>query len=383
MITFGLVLRMCRIFMSKIKHYFTRQFYRFANRCIHLNKWGLYLLTCLSPVVLAQDGPPPAPVVVAEVEETELAPTVWVAGSVISRNDAQVPAEVDGRLVWVVEVGTHVKNGADLAKIDNTLTTLELAEFEAEVERVGARIRFLEQEVARLQRLAKRNNAAQTLLEETIANRDTARGERAVALARLAQARVRLERSAVKAPFDGTVVERRARPGEWVDSGNAVVRLVDPNAVEVQARVPIASMPFLRRGVNVRIKVEDNVVSATTRSLVPIGDAQSRLLDLRLDFDEPSWPVGQTVRVAVPTAAARTVLAVPRDALVLRRTGAAVFKIGPDDTAQRVEVITGIASGSLIEIKGDIQTGDRIVIRGGERMRPGQKVVVVTTSNES
>ena len=68
-------------------------------------------------------------------------------------------------------------------------------------------------------------------------------------------------------------------------------------------------------------------------------------------------------------------IAVPRDALVLRRDGTTVFRILADDTAERVSVQTGIAAGDLIEVTG-IEPGDRVVTRGGERLRPGQKVVI-------
>jgi multidrug efflux pump subunit AcrA (membrane-fusion protein) len=73
----------------------------------------------------------------------------------------------------------------------------------------------------------------------------------------------------------------------------------------------------------------------------------------------------------------RKVLAVPRDALVLRRAGTAVYRISDDQSAQRIEVTTGIASGNLIEVQGDLSRGDQVVVRGGERLRPGQKVSIL------
>ncbi|MFQ5487884.1 MAG: efflux RND transporter periplasmic adaptor subunit, partial [Gammaproteobacteria bacterium] len=80
---------------------------------------------------------------------------------------------------------------------------------------------------------------------------------------------------------------------------------------------------------------------------------------------------------AVPTAAPRRALVVPRDALVLRRNGIAVYRLTADGGAERVAVRTGIAQGAFIEVLGELSPGDRVITRGGERLRPGQKVRVL------
>jgi len=71
------------------------------------------------------------------------------------------------------------------------------------------------------------------------------------------------------------------------------------------------------------------------------------------------------------------VLAVPRDALVLRGDGASVYVVDEQNTARQVSVAIGIGSENLIEVKGPIQPGDRVVIRGNERLRAGQAVQVI------
>jgi hypothetical protein len=86
------------------------------------------------------------------------------------------------------------------------------------------------------------------------------------------------------------------------------------------------------------------------------------------------WSAGQGVRIAIPTAASRPATVIPRDALVLRRDGTTVFRILDDNTAERIAVETGMAEGDFIEVIGDIQPGDAVVIRGGERLRAGQEV---------
>ena len=86
--------------------------------------------------------------------------------------------------------------------------------------------------------------------------------------------------------------------------------------------------------------------------------------------------------MTVPASASRQVLAVPRDALVLRPEGIAVSIVGTDNKAERVEVTTGLAFGTLIEVHGDVQAGDAVVIRGNERLRSGQTVEVQQSDAE-
>jgi multidrug efflux pump subunit AcrA (membrane-fusion protein) len=67
---------------------------------------------------------------------------------------------------------------------------------------------------------------------------------------------------------------------------------------------------------------------------------------------------------------------VPRDALVLRREGAFVFRIDEELMAEQVGVMTGLGAGNLIEVIGDINAGDMVVTRGGERLATGMRVQI-------
>ena len=84
------------------------------------------------------------------------------------------------------------------------------------------------------------------------------------------------------------------------------------------------------------------------------------------------------MRVALPTDAPRQVLAIPRDALVLRRSGTSVYRVNGDNKAENVPVQVGIAAGDLVEVNGKLDPGDKVVIRGSERLRPGQDVSIIS-----
>jgi len=332
-------------------------------------------------VAMAAPGARSVPVKVVEAKRLLMAPQTWVAGTVISRHEARLAAEVAGKLVQVKEVGTRVKEDGVVARIDPTFAKLKVEEFKAQVEGDRARLDFLKNEVQRNKSLAVQNNAAQTRLDEVRTDREVARNELHISRVRLKQAREELRRHTIRSPFAGVVAERLLRRGERAEVGDDVVKVIDSRALEVKARVPLGTLDFVHEGMPLTLSINGHNISALVRALVATGDGVSRLLDLRIALENGVWTVGQTVRVALPTAKAEIALAVPRDALVLRRDGAFVFLINKENKAQRVAVKLGVASGELVAVSteesGGLQAGDRVVVRGGERLRPGSLVKIL------
>ena len=354
-----------------------------AGRPKHFTVGGvaLFISALLLPLAATAQvqnaAPPPAPVTVEVAQMHLLAPVTWYPGTVISRHKARLYAEVAGRLRQVAEVGSNLQQGDVVARIDDMLLKETLQENKAAVARERARLRFLNAEVKLLEKLAKQNTATQSQLEEAVANLGVTRSELAASQARVRLTQERLERTTLRAPFPGVVVERLLEPGEWADEGTAVVRLVDSQSLDVQTWVPVQALKFLSADSELLLQANPKNAMGRVHTIVPVGDGQSRLYELRLAVEDAVWPVGQDLRVAVPTGAPREVVAIDRDALVLRRDGAVVYRINDQNTAERVPVQTGIASGKLIEVTG-IRAGDRVVIRGGERLRPGQNVSIAS-----
>lgn len=325
----------------------------------------------------AQQGMPPPGVRIARASAQLLAPQTMVPGTVLSRNDARLAAEVTGRLLEVADVGTEVARGDVVALIEDTAIRLRRDEQQAEVQRAAARLKFLESEEKRYVKLASSNLAAATKLEETRSDRDVSRGDLLVAKSRLAQIEDQLSRTRINAPFNGIIVERLMMPGERVDTGKIVVRIVDQQHLEVIARAPLEYYSYVRPGQQLELRTGPITATGVVRTVVAVGSENTHQFELRLDIESNRFPVGQTLRVSIPTSSAREALVVPRDALVLRPEGVTVFVLDQDKKAKRVAVSTGIGAGELIEVIGDIHDGDTVIIRGNERLRPGQSVTIM------
>jgi RND family efflux transporter MFP subunit len=193
----------------------------------------------------------------------------------------------------------------------------------------------------------------------------------------LAQIEDQLSRTNIKAPFSGIVVERFMMPGERADTGDNILRLVDQQHLEVIARAPLEYYPYLRPGQQLTLKTALSVVTGTVRTVVAVGSENTHQFELRLDIERDRFPVGQTLRVSIPTSNSRQALVVPRDALVLRPSGISIFILDNDQKAKQVMVTTGIGSADQIEVSGDLVDGDTVIIRGNERLKPGQSVSIM------
>ncbi len=327
-------------------------------------------------------GPPSRvkPVVVDIAQLRELAPTAEYSGTVISKNDARISSEVEGRLTWVADVGTLVKKGDIVASLDDIFLQQQRSEELATIQSEKAQLDLYEKEVKRFQRLIKQNNIAQNELDQSISNRAVANSNIIAARARLAQIEERISRSNLRAPFSGVISERFSQSGEWTQNGNPLVRLIDFNNTEVQVRVPQNIYSLIALNSSLSVHNAEQSIKANVQTIVPVGSTTSRLFELRLK-PQQTLPPGTLVRVSIPTAKARKVISIHRDALVLRKGSISVFRINAENISEQVSVEVGIGDGNFVELISDIKPNDRIVTRGGERLRPGETVKISNEPN--
>ena len=332
---------------------------------------GASVLLFFAAAAYANEGGRPVVVDIAQLRM--LAPTALYSGVMISKNDARLAAEVEGRLTWVADVGTVLNKGDIAATLDDTFLQQQRSEENATIQSEQAKLLLYNKEVQRYQRLVKESNVAESQLDQSISDQSVTRNNINAARARLAQIEERITRSKLRAPFAGIVSERFAQAGEWSQNGTALVRLVDIENLEVQVRVPQSIFPLIKLGNTLIVHSGKVQIEATVNTIVPVGSANSRLFELRL-LPKVSLPPGTLVRIAIPTAEAREVISVHRDALVLRKGNVSVFRVNQENIAEQIPVEIGIGDGDYIELLGNVNIDDRIVVRGGERLRPGSTV---------
>lgn len=337
---------------------------------------GWHAMPLVTPAAAAPASVAPlASVEVASAVSQTIAPTRWVPGTVISRSDARIGTELGGRLLATVEVGSEVRAGDVLVRLDSEALRIEQRQLRADVERLRTRHSHAGQHYQRLQSMDSRSAVAAMQLDEARMQRDVLEQELARAQALLADNQRRIKASTITAPFAGTVVERLVQHGEVVAAGSPLLRLVDTRSLEVQARAPAQAALELEAGTAVQLRAGTAMLASQLRTVVPVGDSGSRQLELRVALQEVNWPVGSAVEVAIPERQAHQGIAVPRDALVQRGEQTFVFRIA-QGKAERLEVRTGAGLGDQVEVSGAIDDGDQLVIRGAERLRDGQEVAV-------
>jgi len=319
---------------------------------------------------------PPAQVEVVLAEDRLLAPVMDVSATVISVNDSRISSEVEGPLIWIAKVGTEFKKNDIVARIDERLLKINHRRAKANVARLKADMVFRNEEVDRFTELAKRDNTSKSRLQEVIARREMLKQDIIEAEANLERAAGDLARTEILAPFPGHLVERLANHGEYLNVGSNVARLVNTQNVEIAMAAPITIAPYLQKGNAVTVFDKNKTVSLPIRTIVPVGDGISRMMEVRLSVNPGEWVIGAPVKVKLPKGVAVQTVAVPRDALIIKGARASIFKIGADMKAEQVNANLRGTVGLWVAVNDSIKAGDKIVIRGGERLTPGQDVII-------
>jgi RND family efflux transporter MFP subunit len=350
---------------------------------------NLLVMALVQKTVLAQNFPP-ANVNVDSAKMTELSPVVSVSGTVVSQNDSKIAAEISGRLISLSAIGARVMAGDVIARIDDKQLKIELREVQANVLNSKAHLRFLEAEVVRKKQLFKQKLSPKTELDKVLSERDIAQGDVTVAQARLDKTKQNLAYTQLKAPFSGIVTQRIANLGEYVENGSAIIRLVETANSEASVFAPIVAFQFLKEAKQLAVESPLGSGYAIIKAIVPVANVRSHLMEVRLDMSTFDWPIGLAFKAQVANGPSEVLLAVPRDALVLRRDGASVFRVNKSDegvTAEKIAVALGVGMGGLVAVTStdpnkSIQAGDLIIIRGAERLKDGQSVAIKNNNHE-
>ncbi|MDM7860242.1 efflux RND transporter periplasmic adaptor subunit [Alteromonas sp. ASW11-36] len=325
---------------------------------------------------IAQQAPAPeaALVEVQQVLNESIADHIWLPGTVMSRTDSQIAAEVSGRLTWLADEGEIIQAGEVLAKLDDTRLQLLLGQNQVNINKLQARVDLLTRRSERFIQMAAQNATSKDQLDDINMELEMAKQDLAEAEYTLQLTQYQIAQSEVKAPFTAMVVERLQSPGEFTAVGQNLMRIVDTQNVEVSVRAPLTAIPYIQKGMIVTIDQQAARSEQPIRAIIPIGNEQSRMMEIRVSLDPTEYAIGSAVRVALPHSDFHDGLTVPRDALVLRKSGTFIYQVNADNEAFRVPVETGIGVDERIEVFGNIEDKMPVVTRGAERLREGQKV---------
>jgi RND family efflux transporter MFP subunit len=309
----------------------------------------------------------------------------------------------------------------ELAELENGTRPEIVQQKQAAMMAADARMSYAKKDLARIQRLYEGQTAANDELDESISRADEtqqefmgakAAYEEAVAGPRkevIGQARAQVEQQqheverledmlskySIAAPFDGYVTTKRTEVGEWVMQGQAVAEVIELDLVDVEALVSEEYINRIQLGMPASVvvpSISGRVFEGTVAFVVPQADTQSRSFPVKVRVPNPAEsdrpPVlmsGQFANVTFSVGETSRAMLVHKDAIVLGGPSPTVFIFEAKanepgaGTVKPVVVTLGQPSEGMIEVSGPLQPGQMVVVRGNERLFPGQEVHVQET----
>ena len=328
-------------------------------------------------------GRPPALVQVSPVLEKMVVTRVILVGTAEPLSETVVASEEAGLVrKMLVDEGDKVKKNQTLCIQDASQLRLKIEAARAVVAEAAVNQTRAEREWDRLKRLYTIKSVSKKAYEDAQFGAEAA-------VKRVARLQVDLytlldqvKKKVIYAPVSGTVVERHTLAGQWLGKGDPVVTLTVMNPIRVMVPVPERYVSRINKDDSSQV-IFDALPGRTFKgvidAIIPRADRAGRTFPVRIEIPNPKGTIkaGMLGRATLPVGNSHKARLIPKDALVLSGSGKSVYVIN-DQKAHLVQVQPGPAHGSLIEVKGSLKAGQKVVIRGNERLRPGQRVKVVS-----
>lgn len=315
----------------------------------------------------APAAPPPAPVRVELAVANPLDQREQAVGVVATLDSVELRPETSGLVQAVLFTdGQAVRKGQVLVRLRD-------ADAQAGLVDARARARLATLALARAQSLLDRGDVAQ-------ADVDRAEADDALARAAVTRAEEALRRTTIAAPFDGVVGRRDVSEGQTVDPSRVLTRVESLTHLAVDVALPEAALATVAvdQPASITLDALGVRVPAHVSYVSPRVRAESRTVDVRVAFDraDPRLRPGMSARVEIVTSQRPEAILVPTQALVPGANGMSLWLAGADGVAALAPVQTGARQADRIEITSGVKVGDRVIVEGLSRLRPGAKVVV-------
>ncbi|RKZ12424.1 hypothetical protein DRQ50_11960 [bacterium] len=336
---------------------------------------ALLLSTVLAGCGASEEAPGevrevPRNVRVLELGTTSVTEYFEIAGPVTPVRAADLAAEESGPVVALDAVkGSAVKAGQTIVEQERAILAAQLAASRAAL----ANQEYNVDKVRQLHEAGKVSRIELLSAESAYAQ--------ARALADVG--RVRYARAAIKAPFDGVLVERWVELGEMVAPGQRVARVIDPYTLKIEAFLTDSQVSWIRIGdvATIVLGESDEPASAKVTFVSPEADRMTGKFAVELEIanDALHFRSGVIARARLPKLQSAGVVAVPRDAVIAGRAGPTAYVI-QDGRAHLRQLTLGASQGLMVVVRDGVEAGERLVVRGHRDLRDGSLVSVTETS---
>ncbi|MFH0778427.1 MAG: efflux RND transporter periplasmic adaptor subunit [Candidatus Eisenbacteria bacterium] len=304
------------------------------------------------------------PVSIDTVGLGNVSESLQLTGTVLGIAQSDLISKIAERVVRVhANVGESVKKGAILVVFDTSNPMAQYRQAKTALDNA-------ERDFARMKALLEQGAISRQMFDQTESGLEVAR-------ANFEAARSMVE---ITAPIDGVVTAMNVHEGEVVPAGHAVCTVARVDRVKVIAQASEVEVRKLSVGAASVIRAsEGREIAGTVSSISSSADPGTRTfrVEVTADNSQGHLRAGAFATVTVQTANRQNVLVVPVHCVITREGRQAVFVASDDGTAQLRRVKTGVTNSQHTEILEGLKQGDRIVIKGYELLKGGEKISVV------
>ena len=332
----------------------------------------------------SEEQPTPAPLPVAVlpfVEENSYTEAIQLSGVVQAKARAQLAFEVPGLLLdLTVEEGSAVTAGQILGRLDTRQLQAQKNMANADLASVDAELQLARLRLERSERLRKTGAVSAQDYDEARLTADALDNRKGAVLARLETLDIDLEKSALRAPYDGVVASRHLDPGTVLQAGEPVMQLVSGDALEARIGIPAARLSELEPGARYTLQLRTGTIEATLEALRRDVDTRTHTA-LAVFQLAPATAVldGEVVSVTLNRSVQARGGWVPLSALLEGERGAwTVLRIEEQHDGRHValreavEVLAVKADQAFV--RGSLQAGHSVVADGIHRIAAGTTV---------
>lgn len=339
--------------------------------------------------LLAQGSPaaPPPSVIVQAAEKRPLTRSFPFVGRVEALDKVELRARVQGFLQRrVFQEGAVVKEGDLLIVIEKAPFEAALAQQRAGLAVAQAAAQNTAVQLARARELSRTQNIPQATVDQRAAEDAQARAQVLEAQAQVRNAEINLGYTDIKAPLDGRIGRSNFTAGAFVgpDLG-ALAVIVREEPMTVSFSVPQRMMVEARRSGLADEKFAVRAILADGKPYAHTGtvdfvdvqvDQRTDSVLIRARFPNPQRLLvdGQAVRVAVETTTPEEAMMIPQAAIQQDQSGAYILVVGAGDKVEVRRVKTGTVDAGWTAVESGAALGDRVIVQGVQRVRPGQVV---------